>query len=141
MKLTRNQKYVVGASTLWMLAYPLLFVVMWFAMVASMFVAINARNEPPFAFFGLFMCIMPFHFLTIGISLALMAFYWAHIIKNVTTSDTLRIIFGIGIFMFGYIAMPIYFYFFVWRDETPAWARPSAPPSAAPPNVIPPPAS
>lgn len=128
MKLSRNQKLVVGAATLWMLVYPILFFLAWFGMVASIFFTAAARREPPFAFFGIFFCLMPFHFLTIAISFVLMAFYWAHIIKNITTSDTLRIIFGITIFWFGYFVMPIYFYFFVWRDETPQWARPAPPP-------------
>ncbi|MBI4674308.1 MAG: hypothetical protein HY741_21910 [Chloroflexi bacterium] len=125
MKLSRNQKLTIGAATLWMLVYPLVFVFLWLATFGSIIMTATTRQEPPFALFGIFACIMPFHFLTIAISLGLMAFYWAHIIKNTTTSDALRIIFGVGIFWFGYLAMPIYFYFFVWRDETPTWARPS----------------
>lgn len=124
MKLGRNQKLVVGAATLWMLAYPFLFLMLWFGMFATIFTSVAARNEPPPApFFGIFLCVLPLHLLTIGVMFALMIFYWAHIIKNTTTSDTLRVLFGVGIFWFGYFVMPFYFFFFVWRDETPAWAR------------------
>jgi hypothetical protein len=135
MKLSKNQKIIVGAATLWLLIYPFVFVLAWFGMLASILFTTAARREPPFAFFGILFCFMPFHFLTIALSVALMAFYWAHLIKNTTTSDTLRIIFGITIFWFGYFVMPIYFYFFVWRDETPQWARPAQPiPAPAAPN-------
>ena len=130
MKLDKNQKLIVGTGTLWMLAYPFIFLCVWFAMFATILATASARREPPPALFGIFFCTMPFHFLTIAISIALMIFYWAHIIKNNGASDTWRIIFGVTIFWFGYFAMPIYFYFFVWRDEIPQWARANVPPAA-----------
>jgi hypothetical protein len=134
MKLSRNWKLAVGAATLWTLVYPFLFIKAWFVMFASTFLTAAARREPPMAFFGILFCFMPFHFLTIALTFALMAFYWAHIIKNTTMSDTLRIIFGVAIFWLGYFAMPIYFVLIVWRDETPQWARASAPPAAPAPD-------
>lgn len=129
LALSRNQKLIVGAATLWMLVYPLFFILMWFVTVAGIAMTAAVREEPPVALFGIFFCVMPFHILTIVLSFVLMAFYWAHIIKNAETSDALRIIFGIGIFLFGYLAMPIYFVFFIWRDEIPIWARTPVPPA------------
>lgn len=124
MKLSQHQKLVVGLATLWMLVYPLLFLCVWFAMFGTVILTARARSEPPAALVSVMLCMMPFHFLTIAVSIALMVFYWAHIIKNTGMSDALRIIFGVAIFWFGYFAMPLYFIFFVWRAETPQWARP-----------------
>lgn len=135
MKLSTTQKRIIGVATLWMLLYPLVFIVLWFAMFASMFATINSRGEPPVAFFAIFVCTMPIHFFSAFLSLALMGFYWAHIIKNTTTADVWRIIFGVGIYVFGYFAMPLYFYFFVWREETPTWARPTPPQQSIAPVV------
>lgn len=129
MKLSRNQKLVVGGATLWMLVYPLLFICGWLMMVTIIATTANARQGPPPVLFAPLACIFPIHLLTIGIIFALMIFYWAHIIKNNAAADVWRIIFGVGVFLFGFIAMPLYFIFFVWRAETPEWARPKPPSS------------
>lgn len=135
MKLSHNQKLAVGAATLWIVLYPFVFIAAWLAIFAGLVLSASTRQQPPFAFLGILLCFMPIHFLTIGLDFVLMAFYWAHIIKNTSVSDALRIIFGITIFWFGYFAMPIYFYFFVWREETPQWARPPAPLPASLPKA------
>ena len=135
MKLSLTQKRIVGAATFWVLLYPFLFVAVWFAAFAGIMATAISRQEPPIALFALMFCFMPFHFLTIALSLGLMVFYWAHIIKNNAASDTWRILFGVTIFWFGYFVMPVYFVLFVWRDETPNWARAVPPPSPAPHEV------
>ncbi len=135
MKLSLTQKRILGAATLWMLVYPFVFLVLWFAMFAAMLTMIDSRGDPPIAFFAILICSMPITFFTVFLNLVLMGIYWAHIIKNNTTADVWRIIFGICIFLFAYFAMPIYFYFFVWRDETPTWARPNTPAQSVSPVV------
>ncbi len=127
MKLSRNQKLVIGAATLWTTCYPFIFLLVWLAMFATIFFTAAARRESPLALWSVLVCFMPFHLMTLALAMALTLFYWAHIIKNNAMSDALRIIFGVAIFWFGYLAMPIYFPVAVWRDETPQWARPSAP--------------
>ena len=121
MKLTHNQKILVALATAWVLAYPLLFfgVVFLFTLgMAAMLV------DDPTAFPGfVFAAILPLHCLTIIVQIALMAFYLAHVIKNTTASDTARIILGVGSFFMPYVAMPIYFYFFIWREDPPEWGR------------------
>ncbi len=135
MKLSKTQKRIIGAVTLWMLVYPLVFIVLWFAGFTGIFSRVALRGEPPIAFFAIFMCAGLIYLLSVFLNVALMGFYWAYIIKNTTTADVWRIIFGVGIYVFGYFAMPLYFYVFVWREETPTWARPTPPPKSIAPVV------
>jgi hypothetical protein len=69
-----------------------------------------------------FFAIFPLHCLTILLQFVLMAFYLVHVIKNTNASETVRIILGIGCFFLPFIAMPIYYYLYIWREEPPEWA-------------------
>ena len=56
------------------------------------------------------------------VRLALQAFYLAHVIRNTAAPDTLRVILGVGVFLLPFIAMSVYYYAYVWRDDPPDWA-------------------
>ena len=45
------------------------------------------------------------------------------VIRNTTASESIRIILGIGVFFLPFIAMPVYYYLYIWRDQPPSWAR------------------
>lgn len=61
--------------------------------------------------------------LTVLLDLVLDAVYMIHVIKNTTGSDTIRIILALGIFILPFIAMPVYYYLYIWLDEPPKWAK------------------
>lgn len=127
MKLNRSLKLLVGGGTFWLLFYPLLFIAIWFlAIPGFMF---SPSSETPFSMFSMFDLIFPVHCLTAIMQFVLMGFYLFHIIKNTLVSDTIRAIFGIGIFFMPFIAMPVYYYFFIWKDSPPNWALPQVKPS------------
>jgi hypothetical protein len=46
----------------------------------------------------------------------------AHIIKNKNGLDVLRIILGIGCFYLPYLALPVYYFNYIWPDNYPDWA-------------------
>jgi hypothetical protein len=52
----------------------------------------------------------------------LLPFYLIRVIKNTTASETVRIILGVGMFFAGFIAMPTYYYLYIWRDQPLGWA-------------------
>jgi hypothetical protein len=130
MTLSKPWKITVGLATLWLVLYPLLFFAVWLIMFIGMpisgIIASSAEGNLPMfiaPFFMLpFFCIFPLHFLTIFIALGLMAFYLIHVIKNTKANDTVRIILGVGCFFMPFIAMPVYYYAYIWHDEPPAWA-------------------
>ena len=134
MKLGQPVKILVGLATAWFVLYPFLFFAVWLIMfLGIVFFASTASGssaEAPFPFFILpFFAIFPLHFLTIFLYFGLIAFYLIHVIKNTTGSETVRIILGLGNFFMPFVAMPIYYYLFVWRDQPPDWARAPAPPA------------
>jgi hypothetical protein len=52
----------------------------------------------------------------------LIPFYLIHVIKNVTASETFRILLGVGLFFLPFVAMPAYYYLYIWLDQPPVWA-------------------
>jgi hypothetical protein len=129
MKLSKPIKVIVGLATAWIVIYPLLFLAIWFLMAFGIFFsagfqAAEASEVPPPAMlpFGLFFGIFPVHCLTILLNFALIPFYLIHVIKNTAAAEAVRIILGVGIFFMGFIAMPVYFYLYIWREQPPAWA-------------------
>lgn len=52
------------------------------------------------------------------VQLGLQIFYVIHVIKNTAINDAYRILFAIGTFMLPYVAMPVYFFLYVWKDRT-----------------------
>ena len=117
MKLSKPLKVVIGIgtgiTTLWPLLLPLLWIFFILSVPLSDFE--SSRSFPlPFAVFALaFPLIMVASFVQIG----LQVFYWSHIILNKTASDASKIIFGIGSFMFPWLAMPVYFFMHVLPDK------------------------
>lgn len=131
MTLSKPWKITVGLATLWLVLYPLLFFAVWLIMFIGMplsfMFSVPLEGDVsmpilPFFSFVPFFCIFPLHFLTIFIAIGLMAFYLIHVIKNTKANDTVRIILGVGCFFMPFIAMPVYYYAYIWQDEPPAWA-------------------
>jgi hypothetical protein len=122
MKLSKPTKILVGVGTAWLTVYPVLFFAVWLTLFLSMgFLSQNPQDAQP-PFMKIFFAIFPLHFLTILLQFVLMAFYLIHIIKNTTASETIRIILGIGTFFVPFVAMPVYYYLFIWHDQPPRWA-------------------
>ena len=120
MKLDKPIKLLVGAGTAWLILYPLLFIAIWLSTMAG--IMFSNLTESSFFMFSIFDFIFPAHCLTMVIQVALMGFYLFHIIKNTLASDVIRAILGVGVFIMPFIAMPIYYYFFIWRNSPPEWA-------------------
>lgn len=118
MKINRPIKIIVGISTIWLLIYPVIFILGIFLFPFGMMPTDNA-DFFPFLNFGY---IFPLHCLTAIMQFGLMGFYIIHIIKNLTASEIVRIILGVGIFFMPYIAMPMYYYLYIWRETPPEWA-------------------
>lgn len=124
MKLNKTWKIVVGIVSLWVVLYP-------FVMVGFMFVAFipmmmslegSGSNFPPTPFFTGFMIFWLFMMCSSFLQMATSVFYIVHIIKNKTGMDILRILSAIGAFFMPYIALPFYYFVYIWPDETPDWA-------------------
>jgi hypothetical protein len=122
MKLSKPLKIVIGIGTAITTLWPFVLPVLWllFIFTIPFFDFESSQSFPlPFAIFALgFPLIMVASF----IQIALQVFYWSHIILNKDASDATRIVFGVGSFIFPWLAMPIYFFMHVLpnKEEGPA---------------------
>jgi len=124
MKLNKIWKIVIGIATLWVALFPFIVTAGIFLVMVPSIIASEryGSDVPPPAFFSgffiFFILIMFSSFLQMGTT----AFYFVHIVKNKKGSDLLRIILGIGSIFMPYVAMPIYYFIYIWPDITPDWA-------------------
>jgi hypothetical protein len=121
MNISKPFKILIGLGTLWFAVYPFLFFgVMLLSMGLGPVFARNGNSpDHSFAIFGL---IFPLHFCTIFIAMGLMVFYLVHVIKNTRADETIRILLGVGNYFMPFIAMPIYYYLYIWLENPPEWA-------------------
>jgi outer membrane protein assembly factor BamB len=131
MSMSNNLKWLVGLATVWLIAYPVFFLILWLLSFQAMF---SGGSEVPFigAFFGY---LFPLHCLTAILQLVLLAFYLVHILRNQLASEAAKVGFALSIVILPYIGMPAYYYLFVWRPSPPQWAlsltaKEQLPPSA-----------
>ncbi len=59
--------------------------------------------------------LVPLHFLLTGV-------YLVHLVKNNVALEVYRILLALGLVFAPVIAMPIYFFLYIWPDTPPAWA-------------------
>ncbi len=123
MRLSKPVKVIIGVLTAWELIAPFLYLALWFFFIGSIFYSAEKNTLPEDYIFPTFF--LPFMFLIFCnsfLQLGLQYFYLSHIILNKTANDIIRVVLGISIFIFSPIAMPIYYFIFIWLEKPPAWA-------------------
>lgn len=122
MNITKPVKIIIGLLTLGAVVFP--FVIMPVMMMFLIFGSGFPFFEPHSGLHvpdieGVLPFILVFYLLMMCYSLVqlgLQIFYVIHEIKNKALTDTIRILFTLGIFFMPYIAMPIYFFAYLWKD-------------------------
>jgi hypothetical protein len=110
----KRNKILLGIATAWPLLYLPLFILFMFSMV---FMA--DRGAPPDgAFPAMFLLIFPLHMLTMLCGLALSVFYIVNVFRNPRVEKDKQVMWVVLLFMFGLFAQPIYWYQYIWREET-----------------------
>lgn len=129
MKLTRRSKIMAGVATAAYIGLPFILagLVMLMALAMPMLVLMNeqsGRGEPdvlmvmPFLMMGV---MFPTLCLLAPLTIGLLVFYLAHIIKNTGASDTTRIILAVGLVFMPMLVMPLYYFMHIWPEpEAPA---------------------
>ena len=102
-------KLLLGLVTLWPFAYVILFFVV---IAAEFFMPGSGEPGPP----PLIALIVPLHLLTMLVILALMVFYIVNVFKNNRVENDKKALWAIVLFMGGMIAMPIYWYMYIWKE-------------------------
>lgn len=132
MTLSKPVKLLVGISTIWYAIYLLLTIGGFAILFGYVFVAFLIGGESVDDLRALLLQILsleimlPIHFCSLLLEVGLLIFYLVHTIKNTKASDSMRIVLGLGHLFLPFIAMPIYYYLYLWRDNPPEWATAKA---------------
>ena len=105
----KSTKILLGAATLWPFVYLFLFFILTFAML---FIGPGAAKLMPAVFVV--------HMLTILLVLGLSVFYIVDIFKNDRVEKDKKALWAVVIFLGNMIAMPIYWYLFIWKEAAVA---------------------
>jgi hypothetical protein len=119
-------KVLLGLATLWPFFYLILFFVVIFSTIVFM---PGPGGEPP----GpppLIALILPLHLFTMPAVMALMVFYIVNVFRNDRVDKDKKALWAVVLFMGNMIAMPIYWYLYIWREPTADSSLRSQPPKA-----------
>jgi hypothetical protein len=128
MTLSKPVKYLVGIATFWYALYLLLTMIGIVLFFGYVFIVLLTGGESIANLPRLFREILslefmlPIHVCSLSLEVVLLIFYLIHTIKNINASDAMRIALGLGHVFLPFVAMPIYYYLYIWREHPPEWA-------------------
>ena len=113
MYLSKPLKVLVGIGTFWPIMFIIIAVMFFVGLTID---ADNWGNEPPREFFAFLFMFIPLYFITLLTYLGLMVFYIFHIVKNMSLTESYKIMWIILLFFVSFIAMPVYWIVCVWPE-------------------------
>jgi len=128
MTLSKPLRIVIGIATFWYALYLLLTIAGIVLFFGYVFLALFAGGESISNLRTLFAQILslefllPIHVCSLSLELGLLIFYLVHTIKNTKASDSMRIVLGLGHLFLPFVAMPVYYYLYIWKENPPEWA-------------------
>lgn len=111
----KSAKVVLGLATIWPVIYMIFFfVVLILDSLASMFrEGANEEGAVPFWL----AIILPLHLLTMLLIVLLLVFYITHVFRNDRVDKDKKALWAVVLFLGNAIAMPVYWYLYVWRHK------------------------
>jgi len=110
----KSTKILLAVATLWPFVYMILFFVFVFSSILFMPSQAGEQSGPPF-FFVVFIAL---HLFTMLWILALTVFYMVNVFRNDRVDKDKKVLWAVVIFMGNMIAMPIYWYLYIWKEVT-----------------------
>jgi hypothetical protein len=109
--MSKAKAVVLGACTLWPIAYMFIFMSVIFSQVFRMEAAVQHSEGIPLVF----KIIFPLHFLTMIWITALIVIYIRHIFKSDAIAADKKALWAVVIFLGNMAAMPVYWYLYIWK--------------------------
>jgi hypothetical protein len=110
----KSTKILLAIATIWPFIYMIFFFVVIFS---SFFFMPRGGSSEGGAFPALLMIIFPLHFLTMLLIMGLTVFYMVNVFRNDRVEKDKKVLWAVVLFMGNMIAMPIYWYLYIWREE------------------------
>ena len=104
----KSSKILLALATIWPFLYMILFMSVF---VSSIFL----RGDEPGLIWAI---IIPLHILTMLWMIGLTIFYIVNVFRNDKVNKDMKVLWAAVLFMGSIIAMPIYWYLYIWRDVT-----------------------
>jgi hypothetical protein len=117
--MSKTMKLLLGLVTLWPFAYLILFFLLIFSMI--LFIGPGQGDPgsgPPRALALIF----PLHLLTMLVIAALTVFYIVNVFRNERVVKDQKVLWAVVLFLGNVLAMPIYWYLYIWKEGLPAAA-------------------
>jgi hypothetical protein len=118
--MNKSTKILLGLATLWPFLYMILFFLFIFSTILFMPGPGGEESGAPF-FFVIFIAL---HLFTMLWIMGLTVFYMVNVFRNDRVDKDKKVLWAVVIFMGNMIAMPIYWYLYIWK-EVPAGSLPS----------------
>lgn len=115
--MSKTIKLIVGLLTIWPFAYMILF----FITILSL-VFFSRGPEPEVGPPPLIALIFPLHILTMLLIMGLTIFYMVNVFRNERVVKDQKVLWAVVLFLGNVLAMPIYWYLYIWKDAQPAGA-------------------
>ena len=132
MRISKPMAILVGVFTAWPLVY--MFIFFFFALfISGPFMGGGTPPTGPHRAYQWFQLLLVLHLGTMLLMAALLAFYIVHVFKNPAIPDK-RTLWAVVLFFGNVIAMPVYWFLYVWRE--PAAIVPPPPPIPPMPGAV-----
>lgn len=118
----KTTKILLGLATLWPFVYMILF--FFFMLSSVLFMPGGAGEELGPRFF--FAVLVALHLFTMLWVMGLTVFYMVNVFRNDRVDKDKKVLWAVVIFMGNMLAMPIYWYLYIWK-EAPARSLPPHP--------------
>ncbi|SRR6266498_4510071 len=110
--MNKSTKILLGLATLWPFLYMILFFVFIFSSILFMPRPGAEESGPPF-FFAVFIAL---HLSTMLWIMGLTVFYMVNVFRNDRVDKDKKVLWAVVMFMGNMIAMPIYWYLYIWKE-------------------------
>lgn len=130
-RLGKPAKVVLGIVSLWPVIYLFVFMAFFFIQFFGVFSRPLVSPQPvdTIAAFHLFRTFFILQLLAMVVIIALTALYIIDVFRNDRVTPDRKVLWAIILFMGGMLAMPVYWYLFVWREpERPPVSHDPMPP-------------
>jgi hypothetical protein len=115
--MSKTIKLLLGLVTIWPFAYLILFFITIFSLVFFSWGAETSGGPP-----RLIALIFPLHLLTMLVIMALTVFYMVNVFRNERVVKDQKVLWAVVLFLGNVLAMPIYWYLYIWKEGQPAGA-------------------
>jgi len=108
-------KILLGAATLW----PFLYMIIFFVFIFSTILFMPGKQGPD-GFPIMFAFIFALHLLTILLTMGLTVYFIVDVFRNARVDKDKKVLWAVVIFLGNMIAMPIYWYLYIWKEPAVA---------------------